>query len=121
MSIGNIRYLPSLNYVIPAVISHHERYDGQGYPRKLSGEDIPIMGRILCIADSFDATVSERSYKRAMAVDRAVEILWREAGRQFDPNLVPVFVELVCSGKLEVRAPDYAKNPPSSAAGPQAT
>ena len=119
-SIGIIRYLPSLDYVIPAVISHHERYDGQGYPRKLSGEDIPVMGRILCIADSFDAMVSERSYKRAMAVDRAVEILWREAGRQFDPNLVPVFVELVRSGKLEVRAPDYAKNLPP-AAEPQAS
>ena len=119
-SIGIIRYLPSLDYVIPAVISHHERYDGQGYPRKLSGEDIPVMGRILCIADSFDAMVSERSYKRAMAVDRAVEILWREAGRQFDPNLVPVFVELVRSGKLEVRAPDYAKNLPP-ATEPQAS
>ena len=51
-SIGIIRHLPSLDYVIPAVIGHHERYDGRGYPRKIAGEDIPATARILCIADS---------------------------------------------------------------------
>lgn len=62
-SIGIIRHLPSLDYVIPAVIGHHERYDGNGYPRRIAGEDIPASARILCIADSFDAMTSKRCYK----------------------------------------------------------
>ena len=66
-SIGIIRHLPSLDYVIPAVIGHHERYDGKGYPRRIAGENIPIMARILCIVDSFDAMVSKRSYKKVYA------------------------------------------------------
>ena len=101
---GIIRYLPSLDYVIPAVLSHHERYDGNGYPRKLSGEDIPIMGRILCIADSFDAMTSVRSYKRSFPTERAIQVLEEEAGRQFDPKLVPIFVSLLRSGQIEVKA-----------------
>ena len=57
-SIDIIRHLPSLDYVIPAVIGHHERYDGKGYPRRIAGEDIPLTARILCVADSFDAMTS---------------------------------------------------------------
>lgn len=105
-AVGIIRYLPSLDYVIPAVLAHHERWDGRGYPRKLGGEDIPLMGRMLGIADSFDAMISERSYKRPMPVERALEILQQEAGRQFDPHLVPVFVDLVRGGTVELRLPD---------------
>ena len=98
-----IRYLPSLDYVIPAVLSHHERYDGQGYPRRLAGEEIPILGRVLCIADAFDAMTSLHSYKPPVPVREALEILEKEAGAQFDPALVPVFVDLVESGRLERR------------------
>lgn len=100
MSIGIIRHLPSLDYVIPAVIGHHERYDGKGYPRQIRGEEIPLMARILCVADSFDAMVSERSYKPQMEVEKALKILQEEAGKQFDPKLVPVFVRLVKEGKI---------------------
>ena len=102
-AVGIIRYLPSLDYVIPAVISHHERYDGRGYPRKLQGEDIPIMGRILCIADAFDAMTSVRSYKKSFPVERAIQVLLEEAGRQFDPKLVPIFVDLVQGGTIELK------------------
>lgn len=103
LSIGIIRHLPSLDYVIPAVIGHHERYDGQGYPRGIGGKDIPLMARILCIADSFDAMVSKRSYKAEMAIDKALDIIVNEAGRQFDPQLVPIFINLVRDGVIEVR------------------
>lgn len=103
LSIGIIRHLPSLDYVIPAVIGHHERYDGQGYPRGIGGRDIPLMARILCIADSFDAMVSKRSYKPEMAVDKALDIIVDEAGRQFDPQLAPIFVRLIKEGTVEVR------------------
>ena len=100
-----IRHLPSLDYVIPAVLSHHERYDGQGYPRKLAGDSIPVTGRILCIADAFDAITSFRNYKEAMPVRHALKILRAEAGKQFDPNLVEIFVDLVESGELKMEAP----------------
>ena len=103
LSIGIIRHLPSLDYVIPAVIGHHERYDGQGYPRGIGGKDIPLMARILCIADSFDAMVSKRSYKAEMAVDKALDIIANEAGRQFDPQLAPIFINLIRDGIIEVR------------------
>ena len=94
-AINIIRYLPSLEYVIPAVSSHHERYDGRGYPRQLEGEEIPILGRILSIADSFDAMTSDRSYKAALPVEEAVAVLRQEAGKQFDPKLVLIFIDLV--------------------------
>ena len=97
-----IRNLPSLNYVIPAVSSHHERYDGYGYPRGLAGEAIPITGRILSIADAFDAITSTRSYKEAMSKEKAVAILREEAGKQFDPKLVDLFTELVENGSLDI-------------------
>ena len=101
-SIGIIRHLPSLDYVIPAVIGHHERYDGKGYPRRIAGEDIPLMARILCIADSFDAMISVRSYKASMPVECALGILEEEAGKQFDPKLVPVFINLIKSGTIKI-------------------
>ena len=63
-SIDIIRHLPSLDYVIPAVIGHHERYDGKGYPRRIAGEDIPLTARILCVADSFDAMTSNDVIKK---------------------------------------------------------
>ncbi|MCP1110779.1 HD domain-containing phosphohydrolase [Ohessyouella blattaphilus] len=105
-SIGIIRHLPSLDYVIPAVIGHHEKYDGTGYPRRIGGEDIPLSARILCIADSFDAMISKRSYKQSMPQEKAIEILEAEAGKQFDPNLVPLFIDLLESGKVKVMKPE---------------
>lgn len=102
-SIGIIRHLPSLDYVIPAVLSHHERYDGYGYPRGIVGEDIPIMGRILCVVDSFDAMISRRSYKRAMPVEQALQVLEEQKGKQFDPKLAEQFIKLVKDKKINIR------------------
>ena len=112
-AVNIIRHLPSLDYVIPAVLSHHERYDGKGYPNRKVGDNIPFTGRILCIADAFDAMTTRRSYKTPIAVDRAVALLRSEAGKQFDPNLVSIFADLVESGKLELRvsAPEIAEEP----------
>jgi HD-GYP domain-containing protein (c-di-GMP phosphodiesterase class II) len=72
---------------------HHERWDGSGYPEGRKGEEIPLAARIMAIADVFDALVSERCYKEPFSFDEAVEILRTEAGRQFDPELVRVFLE----------------------------
>ena len=96
------RYLPALDYIIPAVIGHHERYDGRGYPRRIGGEDIPLLARILCIADSFDAMTSKRCYKEAVSLERGIQILTEEAGRQFDPKLVPVFVAELKRGGIQL-------------------
>ena len=101
-SIGIIRHLPSLDYVIPAVIGHHERYDGKGYPRGIAGEDIPLSARMLCIADAFDAITTERTYKQPSTALEALEILEANAGRQFDSVLVPIFVQLVKNGLINI-------------------
>ena len=111
-AVNIIRYLPALDYVIPTVLSHHERYDGKGYPRRLEGEEIPIMGRILCIADSFDAMTSVRSYKSALSAEEAIASLEKEAGKQFDPKLVQIFIDMVKKERLDIRG-QSAKEIPS--------
>jgi putative two-component system response regulator len=70
---------------------HHEKWDGTGYPRGLSGEDIPLEGRVMAIADAYDALVSERPYKKAFTHEKAVEIMLSESGKHFDPALIDVF------------------------------
>ena len=110
-SIDIIRHLPSLDYVIPAVIGHHERYDGKGYPRRIAGEDIPLTARILCVADSFDAMTSKRCYKKAFSIEVAREKLLQDAGRQFDPDLVYKFVECLDNGSITlVKAEETVDN-----------
>lgn len=101
-AVNIIRHLPSLDYVIPAVLSHHERYDGRGYPRRLEQDNIPITGRILCIADAFDAMTSVRNYKKALPMQEAIAILRSESGKQFDPALVDIFVEQLENGTIKL-------------------
>lgn len=74
-------------------LTHHEKYNGKGYPKGLSGDNIPIEGRIVAIADVFDALVSIRPYKKAWSFDDALELLKKESGEHFDPELVTLFVE----------------------------
>ena len=76
-------------------ISHHEHWDGSGYPKGLAGEDIPMAGRIVAIADVFDALTSVRPYKESWTVEDAVTYLQEKSGTQFDPKLVPLFVESI--------------------------
>ena len=74
---------------------HHERYDGKGYPDGLKGEDIPLEARVMALADVYDALISERVYKKAFSVEKAKEIILDGSGTQFDPCLVPLFLECV--------------------------
>ncbi len=106
-SISMIKYLPSLDYVIPSVLGHHERWDGGGYPRGLSGNAIPIGARCLCLADSFDAMISKRSYKEAMSVEEAIGEIRRNQGTQFDPELAVLFIQLIESGKIQIHNDGY--------------
>ncbi|MBP1843561.1 response regulator RpfG family c-di-GMP phosphodiesterase [Rhizobium petrolearium] len=85
---------PFLSLAKEIAHTHHEKWNGTGYPQGLRGEDIPIGGRIMAIADVYDALVSERIYKPAMPHDDAVDLILREAGRHFDPGLVNVFATI---------------------------
>jgi putative two-component system response regulator len=76
-------------------LSHHERWDGEGYPSGLAGEDIPLWGRICAVADVFDAVTSERCYKPAYSNDVAMGILREGRGSQFDPAAVDAFFECI--------------------------
>ncbi len=89
--------------VAQVVLTHHERYDGTGYPSKLSMAEIPIEARVLQVADAFDAMTSVRPYQPAMSVDYAIDELTRYAGTQFDPLAVSGIVRLV--QKQEGRSP----------------
>jgi HD-GYP domain-containing protein (c-di-GMP phosphodiesterase class II) len=82
----------SLENVANIVLHHHERVDGHGYPHGLVEEAIPLGSRILCVADSFDAMTSERSYKPAMKVETALHELEQGASTQFDPGIVQAFI-----------------------------
>ncbi|HEX8911899.1 MAG TPA: HD domain-containing phosphohydrolase, partial [Humisphaera sp.] len=81
-----------LKPVLPGVLHHHERWDGKGYPHGLAGEKIPLMGRIICLADCFDAMTSNRTYRRALPVEVALCEIRRCSGTQFDPRLADVFL-----------------------------
>ncbi|HMK46096.1 MAG TPA: HD domain-containing phosphohydrolase [Methanocella sp.] len=80
--------------------SHHERYDGTGYPAGLSGEDIPIECRILSVADAYDAMIADRPYRKGMSRETALKEIQRGAGTQFDPKMVEVFLDLARSGRI---------------------
>ncbi|MEG3637828.1 HD domain-containing phosphohydrolase [Magnetococcus sp. PR-3] len=90
-------------------LSHHEKWDGTGYPKGIKGEDISLAGRIVAIADVFDALTSERPYKKAWSVEKAVQIIDEGAGSHFDPSLTPVFHE-VLPEVLEIKE-RYADHP----------
>lgn len=80
--------------VRPIVLSHHERWDGRGYPQGLRGEEIPLTARVLCIADVYDALTSERAYRRPLSHVEAMDVMRLDVGAQFDPNLFPAFEEV---------------------------
>jgi putative two-component system response regulator len=83
-----------LRFAREIAYSHHERWDGTGYPEGLSGEEIPISGRLMALADVYDALISKRVYKRPFPHAKAVEIIEEDKGKQFDPDVVDAFLNL---------------------------
>jgi putative two-component system response regulator len=95
-----------LRHAREIVLTHHEKWDGTGYPRGLKGDEIPLFGRIAAIADVFDALTSKRPYKEAWPVDKAVEEINRGAGAQFDPELVRLFNEVLPEFTSVIEGPE---------------
>ena len=90
------RPMKSLSGVLPIIRNHHEKWDGTGYPDGLKGEDIPLLARILQVADIYDALITQRPYKRAFTQEEALQVMIDEARRGWrDPRLVPLFAALV--------------------------
>jgi diguanylate cyclase (GGDEF)-like protein/PAS domain S-box-containing protein len=90
--------VPQLAHLADWILKHHESWDGRGYPLGLSGEDIPLPCRILAIADAYDAMTSDRPYRNALTHEQAIQELRTNAGTQFDPRLVKLFIEAKASG-----------------------
>ena len=114
ISINIVKHLPSMEHVIPGIVGHHERWDGKGYPRGIAGEMIPLEGRCLNIADTFDAITSIRPYKKLLSVDFALGELERNAGTQFDPRLVKEFVAMIREKEVDVTPTIFLQETPIS-------
>ena len=83
--------MPFMTELIPGAWCHHEHWDGSGYPQGLMGDHIPLIGRIVAIADAYDAMTSDRAYRKALPHDIAIGELERCSGSQFDPAIVEIF------------------------------
>ena len=90
-----VSQVPALRPLAPAILHHHERYDGTGYPNGLAGDDIPVPARLIAVADAFSAMMHERPHRAARSVDEACAVLERGAGTQFDPEMVRLLVDEV--------------------------
>ncbi|MBQ6257649.1 MAG: HD domain-containing protein, partial [Clostridia bacterium] len=88
-------HFKSLEGVNEGALYHHERYDGKGYPKGLAGEDIPLIARIICVADSFDAMNSNRVYRKKLTKEYILNEIESNKGRQFDPAVADVMLKLL--------------------------
>jgi HD-GYP domain-containing protein (c-di-GMP phosphodiesterase class II) len=89
-----IQMVPGLSWALPVVRGHHERWDGSGYPDRLKGENIPLLARVVCVADAFDAMTSARPYRASMSLDAAFAEIEDGAGTQFDPACAEAFLRI---------------------------
>jgi putative two-component system response regulator len=96
---------PLLQMCIEIAYSHHERFDGKGYPQRLVGKSIPLSARIIALVDAYDAITSKRRYKAAEPHEKAVNIIRSEAGHHFDPTIVEAFLE--CQDQFETLRSRY--------------
>ncbi len=97
---------PELAHIADEILSHHERYDGTGYPQGLKGKNIPKLSRLLAIVDSFDVMTHDRLYKKAMSIKSAVEELKSCSGKQFDPEMVEQFLDFLHENSISMDLSD---------------
>jgi HD-GYP domain-containing protein (c-di-GMP phosphodiesterase class II) len=103
VSVEIMRPLEYLGQVREIVLAHHERWDGRGYPQGLHGDRIPVGARILAVVDAWDSMTSSRVWRKAVSRDEAVSELRREAGQQFDTEVVEAFVDMLGEEEEPVR------------------
>ena len=101
-----LKGISTIPQIIEGAKSHHERYDGTGYPEGLKGEDIPLVARIICCADCFDAMASKRVYKEPFSLDVIIGEFERCSGTQFDPEIAKIVIGMISSGKLKPYSAD---------------
>ncbi|HPC78633.1 MAG TPA: HD-GYP domain-containing protein [Fervidobacterium sp.] len=92
---------PELRDLARYVFHHHERWDGKGYPAGISGEEIPLISRIIMVADSWDAMRSDRPYRKGLSKEKATEEILKHSGAQFDPNIAKVFIKMLTDGEIQ--------------------
>lgn len=90
-----VKSVPELINIADYILAHHERWDGNGYPQGLKGENIPLPSRILAVVDAYDAMINDRAYRKALSKDESVKELLINSGKQFDPYIVEVFIEKI--------------------------
>jgi len=90
-----LKNVDAFHILLPSILHHHERYDGKGYPRNLSGELIPLNGRIIAVADAFDAMTTNRPYRTSLTLETALNEIEKNKGQQFDPYIATIFIELM--------------------------
>jgi len=95
-----IKRIERLSAILPGVLYHHERYDGKGYPFKLKGKDIPLIAKIIAVADTFDAICSSRPYRRGLTAEKGKQEVIRCSGTQFAPEVVKAFVKAFENGEI---------------------
>ena len=93
---------PELTRIAEYILTHHERWDGKGYPQGLSGDNIPLLSRILAVVDAFDAMTSDRPYRKTMTIDAAKQELVDNAGAQFDPEIVKIMLKIIETSLTDV-------------------
>lgn len=104
-----LRGVKLLTRVLPGVLYHHERWDGRGYPHRLVAEQIPMLARVIAVADTFDAMSSDRSYRKKLDRSKALEEIARSGGSQLDPVLAPLILKIDLSA-YDAMAQQHAKN-----------
>jgi cyclic di-GMP phosphodiesterase len=92
-----VQNIPGCEQASLLILHHHEMWDGGGYPAGLKGKDIPLGARVVAVADAFDAMTTDRCYRKGMPFEKAVATLERFAGTQFDPEVVEIFRDFICS------------------------
>ncbi len=87
--------------LLQAVLYHHERYDGKGYPQSLQGKDIPLLARILAVVDAYSAMKSDRPYRKALSKKEIIKEIKKNAGRKYDPEIAEIFVDLLEKSEID--------------------